>query len=121
MRLSDDAPAFELRRLGQTPLVDEERSLLLGLRDDPLRLLLGLFDDPLALGIDPLRRADLLGNRDPQLVDEPERRVLVDDDVGRQRQFLAVRDERFEALDEEDDVDENGPPAWADSWDRAPD
>ena len=75
------------------------------LRDDPLGLVLGLLDDPLALGVDPLGRADLLGDGDPQLVDEPEGRVLVDDDVGRQRQLLAVRDERLEALDEEDDVD----------------
>ena len=73
--------------------------------DDPLGLFLGLLDDPLALGVDPLGGADLLGDGDAELVDEVEGRVLVDDDVGRQRQLLAVRDERLEALDEEDDVD----------------
>jgi hypothetical protein len=91
--------------LRQAPLVDQEGRLLLGLGDDPLRLLLRLLDDPLALGVDPLGGADLLGDGDAQLVDEAERRVLVDDDVGREGQLLAVRDERFEALDEEDDVD----------------
>ena len=74
-------------------------------RDDPLRLLLRLLDDPLALGVDALGGADLLGDGDPQLVDEPERGVLVDHDVGGQRQLLAVGDQRLEALDEEDDVD----------------
>ena len=80
-------------RLGQAPLVDEEGGLLLGAGDDPLRLLLGLLDDPLALGVDPLGGADLLGDGDAQLVDEAERGVLVDDDVRRQRQLLAVGDE----------------------------
>src|SRR4029079_5653001 len=58
-----------------------------------------------AFGVDSLGGADLLGHGDAQLVDEPERRVLVDDDVRRERQLLAVCDEGFEALDEEDDVD----------------
>ena len=75
------------------------------LGDDPLGLVLGLLDDPLALGVDPLGGADLLGDGDPQLIDEAERGVLVDDDVRGQRQLLAVGDERLEALDEEDDVD----------------
>jgi hypothetical protein len=39
------------------------------------------------------------------LVDEVEGRGLIDDDVVRKGQPLAVRDEGFEALDEEDDVD----------------
>ena len=99
------APALGLGLLGEAALVDEERRLLLGLGDDPLGLVLGLLDDPLALGVDPLGGADLLGDGDAQLVDEAERGVLVDDDVGRQRQLLAVRDQRLEALDEEDDVD----------------
>ena len=86
-------------------LVDEEGGLLLGAADDALGLLLGLLDDPLALGVDALGGADLLGDGDPQLVDEAERGVLVDHDVRRQRQLLAVRDQRLEALDEEDDVD----------------
>ena len=92
-------------RLGQAALVDEEGRLLLRPGDDPLGLFLGLLDDPLALRVDPLGGADLLGDGDAQLVDEAERRVLVDHDVRRQRQLLAVGDERFEALDEEDDVD----------------
>ena len=98
--------------LGQAALVDQERGLLLGTGDDPLRLLLGLLDDPLALGVDALRGADLFGDGDAELVDEAERGVLVDDDVVRQRQLLAVRDERLEALDEEDDVD-LVPSGWA--------
>ena len=101
----DDLAALALGRLGQTPLVDQEGSLLLGLGHDPLGFLLGLLDDPLALGIDPLGRADLFGDGDAKLIDEPERRVLIHDDVGRERQLLAVGDERFETLDEEDDVD----------------
>ena len=79
--------------------------------DDALGLLLGLLDDPLALGVDPLRRADLLGDGHPQLIDQAERRILVDDHIRRERQLLAVGDERLEALDEEDDVDGRGPPA----------
>ena len=35
----------------------------------------------------------------------PSAAVLVDDDVVRQGKLLAVRDDRLEALDEEDDVD----------------
>jgi hypothetical protein len=103
--LAYDAAAVGLGLLGETTLVDEERSLLLGTGDDPLRLFLGLLDDPLALGVDPLRGADLLGDGDPELVDEAERRRLVDDDVVRQGELLAVRDDRLEALDKEDDVD----------------
>ena len=105
VRRRDDLTALGVRRLGEAALVDEEGGLLLGTADDPLRFLLGLLDDPLALGVDPLRRADLFRHGDPQLIDETERRVLVDDDVRRQRQLLAIRDERFEALDEKDDVD----------------
>ncbi len=111
MGVGDDLAALGLGRLGQATLVDQERGLLLGLRDDPLGLLLGLLDDPLALGVDALRSADLLGDGDAKLVDETERRVLVDDDVVRQREFLAVRDQRLEALDEEDDVDAECLPA----------
>ncbi len=105
---ADDAAALVLGRLGQAALVDEEGRLFLSPGDDPLRLLLGLLDDPLALGIDPLRGPDLLGDGDPQLVDEIEGGDLVDDDVVRQRQLLAVRDDRLEPLDEEDDVDGTG-------------
>ena len=105
------ALADGLGLLGQPALVDQEGRLLLGLGDDPLGLVLGLLDDPLALGVDPLGGADLFGDGDAQLVDEPERRVLVDDDVGRERQLLAVRDQRLEALDEEDDVDRSALPA----------
>jgi hypothetical protein len=103
--LGDDPPALGLGLLGETALVDQERGLLLRARDDSLRLFLGLLEDPLALGIDPLRRADLLGNGNAKLVDQPEGGRLVDDDVARQGQPLAVRDDRFESLDEEDDVD----------------
>ena len=99
------SPALGLGGLGEAALVDQEGRLLLGLGDDPLGLFLGLLDDPLALGVDPLGGADLLGDGDAELVDEAERGVLVDDDVGRERQLLAVRDQRLEALDEEDDVD----------------
>ena len=113
--VADDHAALGLGRLGQAALVDEEGGLLLGPGDDPLGLLLGLLDDPLALGVDPLGGADLFGDGDAQLVDEAERRVLVDDDVRRQRQLLAVGDERFEALDEEDDVDRSALQA-ADGW-----
>jgi hypothetical protein len=113
VRLGDDPPALELGGLGQAALVDEERRLLLGLGDDALGLFLRLLDDPLALGIDAFGRADLLGDGDAQLIDQAERGVLVDDDVGRQRQLLPVRDERLETLDEEDDVDGRGPPARA--------
>ncbi|HEU4672560.1 MAG TPA: hypothetical protein VFS32_06665 [Candidatus Limnocylindrales bacterium] len=105
LRALDDPATLLLGGLGEATLVDEEGRLLLGPGDDPLGLLLGLVEDPLALGIDPLRGPNLLGDRRPKLVDEPEGRVLVDDDVVRQRQLLAVREERLEALDEEDDVD----------------
>ncbi|MFI5225349.1 MAG: hypothetical protein ACHQ3P_01600 [Candidatus Limnocylindrales bacterium] len=103
--LADDPAALVLGRLGQAALVDEEGRLFLGPADDPLRLLLGLLDDPLTLGVDPLGGPDLLGDGDAQLVDEIEGGDLVDDDVVRQRQLLAVRDDRLEPLDEEDDVD----------------
>ena len=108
---ADDLAALVLGLLGQAALVDEERRLLLGRGDDPLGLLLGLLDDPLALGIDPLGGPDLFGHGDPELVDEVEGGHLVDDDVARQRQLLAVRDDGLEPLDEEDDVDRDGPPA----------
>jgi hypothetical protein len=104
-RLAQDPAALRLGLLGEAAFVDEEGSLFLGLRDDAVGLFLGLLDDPLALGVDPLGRPDLLGNRDAKLVDQPERGLLVDDDVVRQGQTLAVGDDRLEALDEEDDVD----------------
>ena len=103
--LADDPPAVGLGLLGQPALVDQEGRLLLGLGDDPLGLLLRLLDDPLALGVDPLGGPDLLGNGDPKLVDQAEGGLLIDDDVVRQGQVLAVGDDRLEPLDEEDDVD----------------
>jgi hypothetical protein len=111
MRLFDDPLALGLGRLGQAALVDEEGRLLLRASDDALGLLLGLLDDALALGVDALRRTNLLRDGDTELVDEPEGGVLVDDNVRRERQLLAVGDQRLEALDEEDDVDVVCPPA----------
>jgi hypothetical protein len=105
MGIADDRPALRVGRLGQPALVDQEGGLLLCPGDDALGLVLGLLDDPFALGIDPLGGTNLFGDSDAQLIDEAEGRVLVDDDVGGERQLLAVRDQRFEALDEEDDVD----------------
>ena len=105
MGVGDDLSALSLGRLGQAALVDQEGCLLLGFGDDPLGLLLRLLDDPLALGVDALCGADLFGDGDTQLIDETQGRVLVDDDVGRERQLLAVGDQRLEALDEKDDVD----------------
>ena len=98
-------PALLVGGLGETALVDEECRLLLGLRDDALRFFLGLLDDPLTLGVDALGGADLFGNGDAQLVDETERGVLIHDDVRGQGQLLAVGDEGFQPLDEENDVD----------------
>ena len=72
-----------------------------------------LLQDPLALGVDPLRGPDLLGDRDPELVDQVERRRLIDDDVAGQREPLAVGDQGFQPLDEEDDVDRTCPPSAA--------
>jgi hypothetical protein len=105
LRLADDPAALAFGLLGEAALIDEEGGLLLGAGDDALGLFLGFLDDPLALGVDPLGGADLLGDGDTQLVDEPERGGLVDDDVVRQGEAPAVRDDRLEALDEEDDVD----------------
>ena len=98
-------PALLVGGLGETALVDEECRLLLGLRDDALRFFLGLLDDPLTLGVDALGGSDLFGNGDAQLVDESERGVLIHDDVRGQGQLLAVGDEGFQPLDEENDVD----------------
>ena len=111
VRLLDDPLALRLGRLGQAALVDQEGRLFLGTADDPLGLFLGLLDDALALGVDALGGTHLLGDGHPQLVDEPESGVLVDHHVRRERQLLAVGDQRLEALDEEDDVDVGGPPA----------
>src|SRR4029079_5805149 len=78
-----------------------------------LRLLLRLLDDPLPLLVDALRGPDLLGHGDAQLVDQVEGRVAVDDRVPRQRQGLAVGDQRFESLDEKDDVQRTAPVGFA--------
>jgi hypothetical protein len=111
MRPLDDPPALLLSGLGQTTLADEECRLLLGPGDDPVGLLARALEDPLPLLVDPLGGPDLLRDRDAQLVDEAERRVLIDDDVVGEWQLLAVPDERLEALDEEDDVDGSRPSA----------
>ncbi len=116
--VADDHPALRLGRLGQATLVDQEGGLLLGPGDDPLGFVLCLLDDPLALGVDAFGRADLFGDGDAQLIDEAEGRVLVDHDVRRQRQLLAVGDQRFEALDEEDDVDRSALQAGEARWRR---
>jgi hypothetical protein len=50
-------------------------------------------------------RAHLLGHGNAQLVDEPQRLVLVNDHTAGEGQLLPIRDERLETLDEEDDVD----------------
>jgi len=111
VRVLDDPLALGFGRLGQATFVDEEGRLLLGSPDDPLCLFLRLLDDALALGIDPLGGADLFGDGDTELIDESEGGVLVDDNVRRERQLLAVGDQRLEALDEEDDVDRSSLPA----------
>ena len=105
MCVGDDRAALALGRLGQPALVDQERGLLLRPRHDALGLLLRLLHDPLTLGVDPLGGADLFGHGDTQLIDETESGVLIDHDIRGEGQLLAVCDEGFKALDEEDDVD----------------
>jgi hypothetical protein len=80
LRSGDDPPALGLGSLGQAPFADQEGRLLLGPARDPGGLLVGLLEDPLALGVDPLRRLDLLRNGDPELIDEVEDRVAIDED-----------------------------------------
>ena len=65
----EDAPALGVGGLGQPPLLDEERGLLLGAREDPLRLLLGALHDALGLLVDALRGSYLFGHGDTQLVE----------------------------------------------------
>ena len=95
----------ELRGPGQLPLLDEERGLLLGTCEDPLGLLLGALDETGGLLVDALGLADLFGHGDTQLIDEIERAHLVHDHGVGHGHAAAVRDQRFEAFDEEDDVD----------------
>src|SRR3990172_4248797 len=84
--------AFRLLR--QAALSDQEGGLLLRSRLDALRLL-----------VDPLRLADLFGDRRAQLIEQLLGLELVDDDVVREGQLRPIGDERVEALDEEHDVD----------------
>ena len=109
--LGDDLLRPELRGTRQLPLLDEERGLLLGTREDALGLLLGALDEARRLLVDALGLADLLGHGDTQLVDEVERAHLVHDHGIGHGHAAAVRDQRFEAFDEEDDVDGRGPGA----------
>ena len=105
MGVGDDLAALGIGRLGQAAFVDQKGRLFLCLRDDALGLLLRLLDDPLAFRVDPLGGADLFGDGNAQFVDEAEGSVLIDYDVGRERQLLAVGDQRFKPFDEKDDVD----------------
>ena len=100
----DDFEALDLGTLEQTALADQEGRLLLGAADDTARLVFGLLDDPLALRVDPLGRTNFLRDRDAQLIDQVQDSVPINDRVARQRQRLATGDQRFEPLEEEDDV-----------------
>lgn len=100
----DDPAALSLGAIEEASLADEEGGLLLGSGEGPLRFLGRGLDDPLALGIDPLRGADLVGDGDAELVDEIEDGLAIDDDALRERERLSGRDDRLEALQKEDDV-----------------
>lgn len=105
-----DPPPLILGGLGQAALLDQESGLFLGPSDDRLGFFLGLLDDPLTLGVDPFGCPDLLRDRYPQLVDQPECGALVKDDIAGEGQLLPAGDQVLESRDEEDDVDRTGPP-----------
>jgi hypothetical protein len=77
-----------------------------------LRLFTGLLEKPVDLAVDTASRLDLLGDGHPKLVDPLESFGLVDDDVAGQGEMPAVRDERLQTLDQDDDVYRTSPP-WA--------
>lgn len=112
MRGLDDPIALGLGGLQEAAFFDEVGGLRLCAGDRRLGLVLRLFEDPLAFRVDALGGPDLLGNGDAELIDQLERGGLVDDDVRREWELLAVGDEGLESLDEEDDVDLPGPPPW---------
>src|ERR1019366_6241038 len=112
-----DPPALLLGRLGQAAFLDQEGGLLLCPGHDRLGFFLSLFDDPLPLRVDPLGRPDLLRDGNPELVDQPKCRVLVQDDIAGEGQLLPAGDQVLESRDEEDDVDWTGPP-WTGDGER---
>ena len=104
LRSLDDLSPLGLGELEKAALSDQEGGLLLGPAHDPRCLFLGLLDDPFAFRVDPLGGPNLFGNRDPELIDEVEDRIAVDDRVPRQGKGLARGDQRLEPFEEEDDV-----------------
>lgn len=103
-RLGEDLEALDFGSFEQPTLADEECCLLLGSAGNAAGLIVGLLDDPLTLGVDPLGGAHFLGNGYPKLIDEIEDPVPIDDRVPGEWQRLATRDQGFEPLKEEDDV-----------------
>lgn len=111
LSLADDLAALLLGRPGQLAFLDEVRSLLLRSGEDLLGFLTSLVEQSLALRVDSFGVLDLLGDRDTELIDVIECLRLVDDDAADQRQTASVGQDRLESFDEEDDVDETGPPS----------
>src|SRR5581483_9644011 len=110
LRMLDDLLRLYLGLPQDRLVLQEQRRLFLRGADDLLRLLASLREHPLGLLIDPPRLADLLGDRDAELIDEVEDRGLLEDDLARHRHLARVHRERFEPLDEELDVQRQPPP-----------
>jgi hypothetical protein len=113
LSLADDllAQLFGLPR--ELAFLDEIRGLFLGPRQNLLGFFTSLFEKTFDLVGDPSRGPYLFGDSHPELVDPLERLGLVDEHAAAERNPPAVRNERFEPLDQDDDVYRTGPP-WAD-------
>jgi len=105
-----------LGRTHELTLLEHLRSLLLGSRDDRVALVTGALGDATGFFGDASRLPNLVRHRRPELVDQLEYGRLVEHDVVRQGQALAGRHQRFEPLDQEDDV--RGAPLLAGDYTR---
>ena len=71
---------------------------LVGARHDAGGLRVGLRDDPLLLGDRPIGLLDLIGQVEPDLIDELHDLVLIDHDLVRKRNVARVVHQLFEVV-----------------------
>src|SRR5579883_304096 len=107
--LGDDLLSLFLGPSDQLVLAEHQARALAGRIDDLVRLFLGLHDHPLAFLAHAARLLDLLRHGDPELVDDVEKLLFINDRSRREWKPRPGTYQLFQAVNQLQDVDDLTP------------
>lgn len=97
-RIVQDLLTLGLGTLEQLVFADEAIGLFLGQRQDMFGALLGLTDDLVAFLLNLSGSLDVLRYRDPELVNQPQELILVDQRFGRKGDAGTLTEQSLQAI-----------------------